>query len=62
MRVVERTTDENKALRKVQKNRFFIFKNRNLKNVCLVLRDYTFRYQWSLTVLDGTFANMTILI
>ena len=22
----------------------------------------TFRYQWSLTVLDGTFANMTILI
>lgn len=39
-----------------------MFKNRNLKNVCLVLRDYTFRYQWSLTVLDGTFANMTILI
>lgn len=39
-----------------------MFKNRNLKNVCLVLRDYTFRYQLSLTVLDGTFANMTILI
>ena len=39
-----------------------MFKNRNLKNVCLVLRDYTFRYQWSLTALDGTFANMTILI
>lgn len=39
-----------------------MFKNRNLKNEYLVLRDYTFRYQWSLTVLDGTFTNITILI
>ena len=49
--VVGRTTNENKVLsEKSLKNRFFKIKNKNLKNVYLVLRDYTFRYQGPLTV------------